>query len=804
MKKQEKQNTARRDFLRGALAAAGGFALAGCRQTEDPYALNRPAVPGTAGYGTHQEKWFSSACSQCWAGCGIRVRVVEGRAVRIDGNVAHPINRGTLGPKGQSGLQVLYHPDRFKGPVRRDGPRGSGKWTPVSWDTAIGEIGKTLQDIRSRGESRGVLLLDGEPRGMMRDLWSRFATVYGTPNHVDHRAASDGGKLLAMAYMHGVPEIPAYDWNSTGYVLGFGASLFESWCQSIHFMRSSSALRRNMPGKRVKFVQISPRHSTTASRADEWVDINPATYGALALGLSHVIVRDGLCDQEFVKDHTFGFEDWTDAAGKKHRGYKDLLLTDYPPEKVSKITGVSKKTIERLARELVDHRPAIALADGGAAAATNGLGTAMSIHALNALLGNIERPGGMVVQRPAPYAPWPDAGPDEGAKKGLASERLDGSGASRLPLAHGCIQALPDAILAGAPYAAQAAFLYRSNPAFSKPGGKRWTEAFQKIPLVVSFSPLPDESTFQADFVLPDRTYLERWEVVEPVPSVGHPIVSFRQPVVEPLYDTRATGDVLIQIAKAVGGPVGDAFPWDTWRKAVEERLQSLLNVEDSSIVAGKLSDLRKGMEKDSGWWSPGFKFEQWADAFRTPSGKFEFYSQEIARKLAAVPDLERELTARGVVTRGDDLCLPHWELPRFSGSAAEFPFTVAAYRGIEYAEGGSRHVPWLREISLPRRDAWKQRVELHPDDAKELKLAAGDTARVETPAGSARMSVAIIPGMRRGMIGIPLGQGKWPPKPDDTDPSGGYALLANAMDPLAGILTLQETRARITREKRT
>lgn len=802
MKKQEKQDSARRDFLRAALAAAGGFALAGCRQSEDPYALNRPHVPGTSGYGTYQERTFSSTCSQCWAGCGIKVRVVEGRAVRIDGNPAHPINRGTLGPKGQAGLQVLYNPSRFKGPVRRDGPRGSGKWTPVTWDDAIREIGKTLQDIRSRGESRGVLLLDGEPRGMMRELWDRFAAVYGTPNHIDHRSASDGGKVLAMAYMHGVPEVPAYDWNSTGYVLGFGASLFESWCQSIHFMRSSSALRRNMPGRRVKFVQVSPRYSTTASRADEWIDINPATYGALALGLSHVIVRDGLYDQAFVSEHTFGFEDWS-ADGKNHRGYKDLLLKDYPPEKVSKITGVSVKTIERLARELVDHRPAISLADGGAAAATNGLGTAMAIHALNALLGNLERPGGLIVQRPAPYAPWPDAAPDEQASKALASERMDGSGSARLPLARGCIQMLPGAILAGAPYAAQAAFLFRSNPAFSKPGGKRWKEAFQKIPLVVSFSPQPDESTFQADFVLPDRTYLERWEVVEPVPSVGHPIVSFRQPVVEPLYDTRATGDVVIQIAKAVGGPVADAFQWETYRKAVEERLQGLLNVEASSTVAAKFSELRKGMEKDSGWWSPGFKFEQWADAFRTPSKKFEFYSQEIARKLAAVPDLERELTARGVVTRGDDLCLPHWEPPRFAGNPSEYPFIIAAYRGINYAEGGSRHIPWLREISLPRRSAWLQRVELHPDDAKDLKLKVDDMARVETPDGSALMAVVIDPGTRRGMISVPLGQGNWPPKPDDSDPSGGYPLLANAIDPLAGILALQGTRARVTREKK-
>lgn len=796
--KPQKPENGRRDFLRAALAA-GGLALAGCHKGEDPYNLKRPKVPGMAGYGTHQEKFITSACSQCWAGCGIKVRVVEGRAVKIDGHPSNPVNRGTIGPKGQSALQLLYHPDRFKGPMRRDGARGSGKWVPATWDEAIQSIGKSLADIRSRGESRSVLVLDGEPRGMMRDLWDRFLRAYGSPNHVDHRSASDGGKVLAMAYMHGVPEIPAYDWNGTRYVLGFGASLFESWCQSIHLTRASSNLRRDNPGRRVKFVQVAPRHSVTASKADEWIPIEPATYGALALGLAHVIVKEGLFDAEFLKAHTFGFEEWTDAAGKKHRGFRDLVLADYPPEKVAGITGIPRKTIERIANELAGHRPAIALADGLAASATNGLGTAMAIHALNALLGNLERRGGLLVQRRPPFAPWADVEMDEAAKKGLAAERLDGAG-TRLPLAYGCIQALPDVVLSGAPYAPQAAFLYRSNPAYSKPSGKKWLEALAKVPLVVSFSPLPDESTFQADWVLPDHTFLERWEIVEPVPNVGYPVATFRQPVVEPLHDTRPTGDVLLQIAKAVGGAVADAFPWESFRKAAEERLKPMLNVEGSSTVAAKLGDLRKGMDKDSAWWLPKFEFEKYSEAFRTPSGKFEFYSQEIARRLAAVPDLEKELAARGVLTRGDDLCLPHWEPPKVAGAPAEFPFQVAFYRGIEYAEGGVRHLPLLREVALPRGLAWRERVEVHPEDAKAMGLKTGDPVTVETPAGAAEMTAVVHAGTRRGMLGIALGYGQWPPKPGGGQAAGGYALLVNAMDPLGGILALQGTRARIAR----
>jgi anaerobic selenocysteine-containing dehydrogenase len=309
--------------------------------------------------------------------------VVEGRAVKIEGLADHPLNCGGLGPKGQSGLQLLYHPDRLRSPLRRDGPRGSGRWRPATWEEAFGGLSKTLGALRASGGPRALAVLDGDPRGPVRELWERFLEAYGSPNHVDHRPMSDGGKTLAMAYMHGVPELSAYDWERTQYVLGFGASLFESWCQTIHFTRASSALRRGTPGHRVKFVQVSPRFSVTAAKADEWVPIEPATYGALALALGHVLVRDKLCDSAFLQEHTFGFEDWTDAAGKPHRGFRDLLLKDYPPEKAAAVTGIPAATIVRLAHELAAHRPAIALADGAAAGATNGLGTAMAIHALN-------------------------------------------------------------------------------------------------------------------------------------------------------------------------------------------------------------------------------------------------------------------------------------------------------------------------------------------------------------------------------------------------------------------------------------
>lgn len=793
------QILSRRTLLR-TLTAAGAGAVAGCRTNVGP----QPVSPVPLGWNRGEERWVATTCGQCPAGCGIKVRVYEGHAVKIEGNPDHPVNGGGLGPKGQSGLQMLYHPDRIRGPLRRDGPRGSGRWTPITWNAAIGLLAAGLRELRDNGEPQGLVVIDGEPRGLVPRLWSRFLVAYGSPNHITHASTGDGASALARTYMQGATELPGYDWRNTEYLLGFGVSLFESWCQTIHMSRASSVMHRGRAGRRAKFVHVSPDFSVTAAKADEWIPIEPGTYGALALGLAHVFVRDNLYDAAFVRDHTFGFEAWRDKDGHTHRGFRDLVSANYPPQKVERITGIPAKTIERLAREMSAHRPAVALGDAAASNATNGLGTAMAIHALNGLVGSIERPGGVLTHRAVPPS-WNAVDADAVAQRGLAAERIDGQGTKACPLGSGAIQHVPDAVLSGRPYPVKALMLYRSNPVFSKPEGAKWRAAMAKIPLVVSCSPLPDESTLWADLILPDHTYLERWEVVEPAPSSGRPIVGFRQPVVRPHHDTLATGDVVIRLARALGAPVGDAFAWKDYREAVTDQVGALA----SSMSAGKDAPDRDAlltrMQLQGGWWKDEYAFERWQDAFDTPSRKFEFYSQSIASRLSALfPEkdaLESHLASRGVSARGDDLCLPHWEPPHFAGAPEEFPFLLMPRRGINYADGGVRHLPWLRELPGAGLLAWDETIEVHPDDAQRLGVAEGDRVWVESPANTRRMRIHVRAGTRPGTVGLPLGHGPWPPKPDDSPAAGGHGLLVALSDPLAGVHATQATRVRLRKE---
>jgi len=772
------------------MGAGSAAALTGCSADTPP----RPVSVVPPGWMRGEERWIGTACGQCPAACGVRVRVREGRALKLEGDPAHPISQGGLGPKGQSGLQVLYHPDRIRSPLERDGERGAGRWKPISWQAAIDGIAARLRSLREAGEAQGLVVIDGEERGILRELWERFLAAYGSPNHVEHAHALDGGRRLAMAHMHGRAELPAFAWERTRYVLGIGAGLFESYCQTIHLMRVSSDKRRGVHGPRVKFVQASSRFSVTEAKADEWVPLAPGTHGALALGIAHVLVRDGLYDEDFVREHTFGFEDWTDAQGGAHRGYRDLVLSDYAPERVAELSEVPVETIERVARELGSNPPAIVLFGEEASTASNGAGTAMAIHALNALLGNLERPGGALVQRRVPLAPWPDLAPDETARAGFARPRIDGAGSPACALGTSCPDSVPAAILERTPYAVGALVFSRANPLLASPNAALWERALARVPLVVSTSSLPDETTLWADYVLPEPSYLERWEVVEPSPSTGRPLLAQRRPAVLPLHDTLHAGDVILRLARAIGSPLAEALPWTDFRAASLERLSGL-------AAASPVPDPEQ-LERDGWWIDEDQGFEQWDLAFATPSGRFEFYSQAIAARLDGLfPEpaaREAYLRSRGVAARGDELCLPHWEAPVLAGDPREYPHLLVPYHGIEHASGGSRHVPLLRELPTVGRVAWRERVELHPAHARELGVRDGDEVTARTPAGLRTMAVRVVAGTRPGTVGLPLGGGAWPPRADDPRRGGVAGLLVPLVDPLVGTPAVLGTRVLI------
>jgi thiosulfate reductase/polysulfide reductase chain A len=760
----------RRHFFKVSAAGAGVAAVS------QMTGLGVAGGAGAADQATGQEHTLSSVCLQCPAGCGIRVRVVDGRAVKIEGNPEHPINMGKLCPKGHVGLQMLYDPDRIKAPMKRVGARGEGKWQQITWDEALDTVAARLRGLRDRGEAHRFVFMSGRNRGQMGDMVGRFCEAVGSPNNVGHSSICSDGSALAHYVTQGFKAYSGYDWDNTNYFLCFGAGYVEAWRPTTRLLRAFGHMRRGR-ATRVKIVQIEPRFSVSAAKADEWLPIRPGTDAALALGIAHVIVKEQLYDKAFVAEHTFGFEDFEDPKTKqRHMGFRTLVLRDYPPERAAEITGVSAETIVRVAREFASTRPALAAGERGASMQTNGVYNRMAIHALNALVGSLESPGGVIVQHGPPLAKWPDLSKDEATMASLKQPRLDYAGTKKFPLAGKVYQDLPESILSGQPYPIDTLFTYYTNPFFATPDLARWYKAAEKIPFIVTFSPFLDDTTAQADLVLPDHVYLERWQDDVIYPSLGYPVVGMRQPVVEPIFDTRNTGDTLIQLAQRIGGSTAACFPWKGFMEVLQARMKGLHEAQKGTIVAGSFDAFWKEFVERGVWSAGPYQFGDWEHGFKTPSKRFEFFSQilehklevlaeeEVARAKAAGKTLglaeatEEIVAGLGLRARGDEIYLPHYEPMREVGDPKAFPLYLVTYKLMTHAEGRGANVPWLQEIlGLHVGVGWDSWIEINPDTAKALSIGDGDEVWVESVIGRLKTRAKVYAGAMPSVVNMPF-----------------------------------------------
>jgi anaerobic selenocysteine-containing dehydrogenase len=715
-------------------------------------------------------------------------------------------------PKGLAALQILYDPDRIRGPLLRKGVRGAGEWEPIGWDRAMGLLSERLQKLRASGHPERLALVVGpQCLGLMRALWGRFLESFGSPNFI--LTSSECEARLSPQYLsQGIPGEAAYDMENTHYLLSFGANLLEAGRSPVQQLRAWGRLRGDHPGHRVKIVQVDTRRSLTALKADEWIPIRPGTDGALALALAHVLVAEGLYDKRFVAKHTFGFEDWR------------KILLQYPPEEVEQITGVPARTIRRLASEFSGHRPSLALPGLGLGRYTNGLWNRWAVYCLNALVGSIGIPGGALVPLTVPHTAWPPVARDAIARRGLATPRIDGTGGAGAALAESVLHALPRALRDASPYPVEALFVYYANPVYWQPD---LAASLSKVQFIVSFSTFMDETTTMADLVLPDHTFLERWqdhEHHEHAGSLAYPLLGVAAPAAKPLYDTRHTGDVLLALAASLGGPFNAALPWKDFRELLEARVKDLYHIRRGNVrillealdepwyetfARGKKwqwespfkdpGDFWERVMERGGWWDPDYPFKEPARWFRTPSRRFEFFSARL-RDAARAASSSSPLAVTQVNAGGDRFFLPQWEPPRFEGDVQQFPFYLIVYRPMALGEGTTTQAPYLQELASPLLwEKWDSWIEIHPESARRLGISDGEVVWVESPAGKvkvrARLSSATLP----DVVTLPVGGGH--------TAGGRYAkgrgvnaapLQAREVDRLTGIQARAATRVRI------
>jgi len=510
---------------------------------------------------------------------------------------------------------------------------------------------------------------------------------------------------MALYLMQGVQATAGFDVEQSDFVISFGSGVIEGWGSPVRMFQANS---KRVAGQ-AKLIQVESRLSTTAAKADQWVPINPGTETSLALGLAHIIISENRQKANFIDMHTEGFDEW-----------KQMVLSGYAPDKVAQDTGIDKETLVTLARSFVRASSPLAICGPGEGQTPGNLSEFLAVLGLNALVGNINKPGGVLAIPEPDYIDWPEAEMDRFASEGMQQARIDGAGSDQFPYSRSLLNRLSEMVNAGKPYELQALFVNNANPLHTLPGSKDVKAAFDKIPYVVSFASHMDETAMNADLLLPNHVDLERYEDVPTTAGLPYPIISLTQPVVEPMYNTQNTGDTIIQIAQAMGGTVAQAFQWETYEACLEETLGDKWDV----------------MNEEGFWIDPDFSASGWYDTFETPSGKFEFSSRDIAA-LDIATSVEPE------------------------GEAKAFPLVLMPFDSIRIASGFVGDPPFmvkaLDDTVLKGNDLL---VEVNPQTAKAYGLKEGRHAKLSTPKGEAQVRIHLYEGVRPGVVAMPRGLG--------------------------------------------
>ncbi|HEV2493820.1 MAG TPA: molybdopterin-dependent oxidoreductase [Terriglobia bacterium] len=572
----------RRDFFKISAITGAAAALDGCGKPEQQlirFIPDEDLVPGVA-------TWKPSICTLCPAGCGLTVRVMQGDAEvvrngklgllrmglakKLEGNPQHPVNHGKLCARGQAGLQVTYHPDRVRHPLKRSGARGSGEFQEISWDDAVKELVSQLSALGQKNEAGSVAFLARPLRGQRRVLVETFLKTLGAPSPVSYELFDESVLRRANLLSFGQSQLPTLDLARSLYVISFGADFLGTWNSPVAQAIGYGEMRQGHPGQRGRFVQIEPRLSQTGANADEWIPARLGSEGALALSLAHVILNQKLRSPSAGHAASL-IPGW--AQG----------LPDYAPEKAEKLTGVPAAKIVELAQEVTSHEPGVAVVGGAALAQTSGLATALAVNALNELLGSVNSPGGIFFTPVPAFAASADP-------QGLP-------GRSQGQLA--ALNAMLQEILLDRPHSPKVLLLHDANPVFATPPDAHVQAALEKVPFIASFGNFVDETSVLADLILPDHSPLESW--LDEVPESGTltATVSVAAPAMLPLHNTRSMPDVLLDVAHQLGGNVSTSLPWKTY----DEMLKSAFGELEKNVNA-KSGDVWKKAQED-GWWSP-------------------------------------------------------------------------------------------------------------------------------------------------------------------------------------------------------
>lgn len=659
-----------------------------------------------------------SVCTICdpTTQCGLDCYVKDGQIIKVEGSLENPNSKGTLCAKGAAQRQWVYHEDRLHTPLRRIGPRGSGRMEPISWTEALDVIIENLERFRNESGPESVVFYCGYPK-QLRPFLQRLALQFGSPNYCTESSVCSTANGMAWRLIYGQMARP--DMGNTRCMLVWGRN-------PMHSNTPMAGAIMKARDRGVKFIVVDPRLTPMAALADLHLRLRPGTDGALALAMANVIIAEGLYDQLFVAQWAKGFDEFSAYAA------------EFTLKRTEEITGVPVSLIREAALVYATTKPAAMMNSAMSVVHnTNGVQNQRAVAALVGLTGNFDIPGGNVVQSPSWLEisgagiptrqhefemprQWNDMPPRVGAERFPVWTKMINQGQA---------MDLPRHILSAEPYPLRGLVAFGLNHRMW-PDSHGMLSALDELEFICDVDPFFTDTAKYADIVLPTCTSVERSELR----CYPQKYVILTQPVIEPLGESRSDTDIIFGLANRLRledpllNPGNDA---DTSRagygflangapdfsSAFHDALDWVL--APSGLTVAELKEHPGGMSVPNPLIDAPKKYEK--TGFPTPSGKMEFSS-------SLLEEHADELGTTG---------LPLYAEPNLSPTssielAAEYPLVLSTGARLPmFCHSRTFRLPWTRAL---RREV---QADIHPMTAHELGVGQGDCIELSTPVGS-------------------------------------------------------------------
>lgn len=724
----ESKTLSRRGFLQASAAAAA--MVAGVPALKGPAGTAHakgaaPQAPITSHY---------TACDMCFNRCGMIAKVQNGRVIKLDPNPKFLKSRGMICARGNAAVAQIYDPDRLKTPLLRKGARGEGRWQRLTLDQALDHCAEQFQRIADKYTRCGIMFSPGSD--MQSQFLIRFAEVFGSYNITSHETLC----LLSnhRAYLDTFGETPYADVLYTKYIIIAGANPLEAIItpDTIDLMEA----RKNG----CKIVVLDPRYTKTAALADEWHRIRPDTDMAFFLAMAHVIIHERLYDPVFAADMLHGLEEYAEHVLK------------YSPEWAAAECGIPAEDIRRIAREIAAAAPEAMVYPGRRSSDyKDSTQIRRSIAIANALLGNWDRPGGILAAREvgvrAPYfdIPWYDDNPDNRIDHGMAPGLIPHEGSFKL---------MRDAIIKEEPYPIRGWFTYKTNFMQTAANRNKTLEMLNHLDFVVNADIAMSDTAWYSDLLLPCPSFLERNDPVSALQgSSACACAIWRDAVVPAMYESRDMLWICTELSKRLGFPESLDFTIDEYRQWQ---------------LAG-IPEAAKAIKEDGVYYNPSKVYGIYFDSpLKTQAQKIALYKQRHAHK---------ELNP-----------MPVYTPPR----RVEGTFRLVVGRTAFFTHSNTNNsllIEFERENTF-----W-----MHPRAAARLGLSDGERVFVSSEAGRVVLALQIFEGIEEETVYMATGFGALSPGLRLVHNKGASIaeVLEDHADFISGNMAMHETLVTVSRK---